>query len=168
MSKTYRISNGTGAVSSDEWLRSFPTRAAAASALMRLMGWETIALSVEFCAAQTPDGQDVYAVCAYETSEERNRDDEGAHAPRITEWPVVSTCAACGKRFEASGDGDDCTTCGAGPICTDCWGAAGKRCGEACAATSSHPAAAALTDEDRWEMDQAERLSARKNGDDLS
>lgn len=70
---------------------------------------------------------------------------------------ALSRCASCLRDFPPSRDGDRCVACGSGPICTECWVVSGERCGDACATAAANEA----------ERAQAERLSAKKNGDDL-
>jgi hypothetical protein len=49
---------------------------------------------------------------------------------------ATTTCAACGATFPMGPEGADCATCGAGPICEECWKRAGMKCGSACEAAS--------------------------------
>lgn len=78
----YRIAISNGQTRGD-WTSTFATPQRAAEAIRRLRGWDEVHLSPWF-VDMSEDGDEERACCAYATAEECDRDDEGAHAPRIT------------------------------------------------------------------------------------
>lgn len=61
------------------WDATYPTLEAAVDAVRVALGWESIEISMGFA-----DGDDDISWTVYETELERNADDDGARAPRIT------------------------------------------------------------------------------------
>jgi len=87
--RIFRITNMSG-ITGPAWSQDYETIDEAREALRRAMGWKYIYLSTMFSdgdGEMSPAGwwEDT-AVCAYESQEDRDRDDEGAYAPRITSW----------------------------------------------------------------------------------
>ena len=79
---TYTISNSNG-LSGRDWDCEYATVEAAAEEIRRNYRWDDVVTSSWF-ADDDGDGNHTSSCCAYETQEECDRDDEGAHAPRIT------------------------------------------------------------------------------------
>lgn len=75
---TYQIRNTEGR-QGRAWTRTYDSLDEATEALRVELGWDGIVLSDSFA---TDLGS---AVCAYETQEECDADEEGAYAPRIVE-----------------------------------------------------------------------------------
>ena len=84
----YRISNAEG-LTGGAWGATFATEDEAAEAIREAHGWDDVVVSESFAAG---DGNDS-AVCAYETQEECDADEDGAHAPRITSVEVAAPVA---------------------------------------------------------------------------
>lgn len=103
----YSLSNSSG-LTGGAWDATYSSLLDALVALRREMGWSTYAVGDQFCAEGATDNcGETYAVCVYETRAERDADQEGADAPR------VSWCSAkVGRRGEliaALADLDDGT-----------------------------------------------------------
>lgn len=86
--RVFRITNTRG-IDGPAWRRDYETIDAAQEALRLAMGWKYLYMSELFYDGdgEAHDGWlEGDAVCAYSTREERDRDNEGAYAPRITSW----------------------------------------------------------------------------------
>jgi len=78
MSNTYKITNSNG-MSGGVWSRVYGSRKAAAAAIAEAFGWDEAVLSPSWS-----DDEDNSCWSVYETQEECDADETGAHAPCIT------------------------------------------------------------------------------------
>ncbi len=75
----YKITNPNG-LSGRAWDREYPTVELAAEIIRLAYQWDDVLVSDWFL-----DRNDTRSCCAYADHEERDRDQDGAHAPWITE-----------------------------------------------------------------------------------
>ena len=71
-----------------KWASSYPTRDAAADAIRTAYSWDAVVLSASYTVdgpRGAADGDTTTAVSAYETQEECDADETGAHAPQIVD-----------------------------------------------------------------------------------
>lgn len=82
--RTYSIKNSNG-LSGGDWSRLYNTREQAAAAIARAYGWDAAAVAIgpEMIDEVGDDGEEEIAWCVYESQEDCDSDDTGAHAPRI-------------------------------------------------------------------------------------
>lgn len=87
----YRIATPDGrlrASAGAATLKTYATREEAVDAVRRAYGWDEAHVSPDFATSERDEegaAREVSAVCVYETAEERDADEEGAHAPRVVE-----------------------------------------------------------------------------------
>jgi hypothetical protein len=103
---TYKISNSNG-LSGVAWDHDYETQDEAAEAIRTAYGWDEVVLSDSYSVGNDYGTGDADAVSAYETQEECDADQDGAHAPRIVEIVkpgVRCECGEwCGERCEWTG-----------------------------------------------------------------
>lgn len=82
--RTYSIKNCNGK-SGGDWNRQYNTREQAAAAIAKAYGWDVAAVAIgpKMIDEIGDDGEEEIAWCVYESQEDCDADDTGAHAPRI-------------------------------------------------------------------------------------
>lgn len=82
--RTYSIKNSNG-LSGGDWNRQYNTREQAAAAIAKAYGWDAAAVAIgpKMIDEIGDDGEEEIAWCVYESQEDCDADDTGAHAPRI-------------------------------------------------------------------------------------